>query len=539
MHKIEKRTFIIIIAIGLVYLLLFYFPNTIGADDHQMIAVFEPDEAAQLSPTLNMIERSENLKKSVLRFFFYNYYFYGFPFFAYSAFLLIPFRLLGEISNFPLIMLILRQAVSVLPMILSLILIVYFQTKFKSRRISILLFIFMLVIPGIFFNNLWWHPDSLSFLFVAATFYFLVKDDFKFSWDFYFAALFCGFATGTKWTGMFFFLTIPTYVIWAVIVKKINVRKAIFSAFLFVTFMVSGILISNPILVYSNVRLEYLKIFQWQSNVISAGYEVYYDRGISHILAMINQYYGNIGFYIILLLGTIWGIVKDKRRLINVLILTFFIPYIIYQTFFVATKIQYLLPPMIPLLSTIINLFDIIKDLWGTKTIKGSGWKKTVSVFLSAMIIVQFGLFIFKDVNIYTGKLDRVKTSLSLKFYETFEELVLPNLSEDKIYRIYKDVRLYLPDSDRWNSFSKYETLDLAYFDEHGPDLILLMQQRIYDYTQDSALEKAIDPEQMQRSYDFYTDAQNENLDGYKLIFRDAFGLAYIKDGLYEDYFGD
>ncbi|MBT3241426.1 MAG: hypothetical protein HON98_13745 [Chloroflexi bacterium] len=537
MSKTEKKTLITIIIIGLIYLFLFYFPNSIGSDDPQMIAVFEPDESAQLSPILNMIERSETLKKSVLRFFFYNYYFYGFPFFAYSAILILPLRLLGESSNFPLIMTILRQAVSVLPMTIALILLVYSQTKFKSRLNSLLLFVFLLFLPGVVFNNLWWHPDSLSFLFIAATFFFLVKDDNKLSSDFYLAALFSGFATGTKWIGMFFFLTIPIYIIWSTIIKKKNIKKAVISAILFVAIMVSGIIISNPILVFANARTEYLKVFQWQRNVLSTGYEVFYDQGISHILKITAQYFGKIWFIVILLFGSIWGIVKDKRRLMNVLIISFSIPYFIYQTIFVANKIQYLLPPMIPLISSVINIFDLISEFWQTKTSKFIAWKKIIAVSLGAILIVQFALYIIKDVNIYTGKLDRVNASLSLEFYETFEKLVVPNLPEDKIFRIYKDVRLYLPDSDHWKSFSKYETLDLAYFNEHGPDLILLMQQRIYDYTQDSALENAIDPEQMLRSQEFYNDAHNEDFDGYTLIFRDPFGLAYIKNSLYEEYF--
>ena len=153
--------------------------------------------------------------------------------------------------------------------------------------------------------------------------------------------------------------------------------------------------------------------------------------------------------------------------------------------------------------------------------------------------MIQFSIFINHDVKIYLDKLHRVETSRSLNFFEEFTQEVLPFLPEENTYKIYKDMRLYLPDSDLWNSFSKFETLDYGYFIEQDPHLILLSQQRIYDYTSESALENAINPEQMQLSYEFYMDANNEELEGYTLIFRNEYGLTYIKDALYINFFSD
>jgi hypothetical protein len=539
MKKSQKALLLILVLIGLAYLLIFHFPNSIGSDNHQMVSVFEPDEASQLTPTLNMIERSETLKKSILRFFFYGYYFYGFPFFAFSAILLLPLRALGEMSNYPLIMTILRQVISVLPMLISILLLVFIQTKFKSSWKTLLLFVFLLAVPAVVKNNLWWHPDSISFLFVALTLFFLVRDNFKFSWNFYFAAMFCGFATGTKWTGLFFFLTIPVYIIWAWSAKKISLKKAAISALGFVGTMLLSVLASNPILIYPHIRSAYYDIFIWQSDVLSSGYEVLYDKGLSHVVGLLDQYYGQAVFYLVVIAGVIWGIVKDKRRLLNVLILTWVLPYFLYQTFFVAVKYQYLIPLMVPLLSSIANLFDLIKDFWNSKGVGKQPWRKIAASLMAFLLLIQFGIFIMRDVTIYTDSLQRVETSQSLNFFSEFEEEVLPFLPEDRRFKIYKDVRLYLPASERWNSFSNFKTLEYSYFIEHSPDLILLMQQRIYDYTSDYAVENAIDPDHMQRSYKFYTDANLEKLDGYTLIFRNDYGLVYIKDELSTEFFGD
>jgi hypothetical protein len=537
MEKKNKATLFLILIISILYFSAFYFPNSIGSENPQMVAVFEPDEAAQLTPTLNMIAKSENFKQSLIEFFFYDYYFYGFPFFALSAILLLPLRFLGELANFPLVMTILRQLASVLPMIIAIGILVYLQTKFKSLYKTILLFLFLFAVPAVVRNNLWWHPDSLSFLFVALTFFFLERDDFKFSRDFYLAALFCGFATGTKWTGVFFFLTIPTYIIWALIEKKISLRISVVSAIGFIGVMLGGILISNPILIYANVRTAYYDKFLWQGEAISTGYEILYARGVDQIINVIQQHYGYLIFYIIVLVGLLWGIIKNRSRLLNILLLSWVIPYLIYLTFFVAVKFQYLLPVMIPFISGVNNLFKIIEEFWNKK--KDSLLKMIAAVLIVLVFLGQFGSFISRDIEVYTDKLNRVETSESLQFYEKFKAQVIPNLPTDRQYNIYKDVRLYLPDSDLWYSFAKFETLDYAYFDQYKPDIILLIQQRINDYTQPDALKNAIDPVQMQLSYQFYTDANNEQLVGYTLVFRDEFGLAYIKNDLYETNFTD
>jgi len=81
-----------------------------------------------------MIAPAPTLNLALRQFVFYDYYYYGFPFFAASALLLLPLQWLSHLGDIPLVMLILRQFVSVLPMLAALLLLVYMQDGFHSYR---------------------------------------------------------------------------------------------------------------------------------------------------------------------------------------------------------------------------------------------------------------------------------------------------------------------------------------------------------------------------------------------------------------------
>ena len=121
LNKPIKR---ILILISVVVFILYCFPNATGSDNLAMVRIFEPDEAAVIPVLQNMVTPKGNLADSLKGFIFYEYYFYGFPFFGLSALLLLPFQWLGQINNTQLVMLVLRQMVSVLPMLIALLFLV-------------------------------------------------------------------------------------------------------------------------------------------------------------------------------------------------------------------------------------------------------------------------------------------------------------------------------------------------------------------------------------------------------------------------------
>jgi len=364
----NKKLLITLGLISILYFLLFLLPNNAGAENLEMLSVFEPDEFAQYPHVLNMLEfRGDTLRHQTWNFVAYQHYYYGFPFYAFSALWLLPVKLISSLADVQLNMLLLRQFVSVLPMIATFWLLVYLQTSFEEFWKSIFLFGFLLSIPIVIKNNLWWHPDSLAILFCVLVILFLKKDGLEFKGNFYFAAIAVGLAIGTKMLGWFFFLTIPVYLIMGIIEQKINRSDLFKKAVGFLLIMFLTILISNPALIHPLERAQYFKIQIAQSAAMGFGWDVAYQKGPSSWFDIITEYYGHWMFLILLTVSLGIGIINKKTRLTNILILSWILPMLVYILFFVAIKPKHLLMPIaIPFYSSLVNIFPNRENIQST-----------------------------------------------------------------------------------------------------------------------------------------------------------------------------
>ena len=87
-----------------------------------MVTMFEPDEGVFLPVVQNMAALKASFTQFAKDFLFYNVYSYGFPYFASSALVILPLQWFGQAESVPSIMLVLRQLISVLPMLLGILL---------------------------------------------------------------------------------------------------------------------------------------------------------------------------------------------------------------------------------------------------------------------------------------------------------------------------------------------------------------------------------------------------------------------------------
>ncbi len=149
---------------------------------------------------------------------------YGYPYLPISAAVLIAPRLILGIdfaSNIQLNIFLLRQFVGVLPMLLSIMLIIYLANRYKSLWQSAAVFAFLALVPGVVkFNYRFWHPDSIIVLLILLTLFFLEKDRLKFGRMFFIAAVTCGLATAIKLWGLFFVLAIGGYLLAGILKKR-------------------------------------------------------------------------------------------------------------------------------------------------------------------------------------------------------------------------------------------------------------------------------------------------------------------------------
>jgi hypothetical protein len=498
-----------------------------------MVKVFEPDEAVPLNYLFDMLKPAEDIKQSIYNFLDYNYYFYGFPYFAFSALSILPIKLMGEFeSHYPETMYLLRQMISVVPIIISIYLLVGMQTKYRSKIWSVALFMLLLSVPAVIRNDFWWHPDSLVILFIVLTIHFLNKDELALGRNFLFAAVTCGFSIGIKMTGFFFFLTIAIYLLWGFFAKKNTLKRTVAMGVTFILLMVFGYLLANPLFVFR--YKEYFRVFQSQTRLLRDGYEVIYDKGLQVAAPTLVNYYGSWFFLILASLAPVVGIIRNRNRLLNVIILSWAFPLTIYVLTASHFKFQYWLPVALPLFSSLTAFIpDLAALRWaGTSRSKKQIAWSVLGVLAAGIISFQFVSYLQRDIDQYQQRLHRAKDSPSINFYqEAVSHLGL--LPEQEVY-VYHDVRLYVPDTSPWKKFSVFHLLSYEFFEETNPGIILLMQQRIRDYLNPDV--EGINPEELEISREFYDDADQGQIRGYLLVYRNDFGLCFVREDIFQEY---
>lgn len=527
MSPSQKRIFALLLLMATAVFILVALPNAAASQNMSMVQMFEPDEAAPLPAMLHMIAPAPSLDQTLRYFVFYDYYFYGFPFFASSALAVLPLQWLGHIQDLPLVMLALRQLISVLPMLAALLLLVYLQDGFRTYR-SPVLFAFLLSVPAVLANDFWWHADSLTFLAVALTLFFLARDNLRFGRNFLLAAVTCAIATATKLVGADFFLAVGLALLLGFVLKKASSKKLVGAALAFLLVMAVSFVAANPFLLSHWALTAYLNTFKNQTDLLSQGYGVVYDKGLVASWPIMHPYYGEALFLLAALGVSFWGIWRGPRRLLHGLILAWFIPVSVTILYFTHFKYQYWLPAALPLFSSLVILLpEKLKVNWAALK------AHLLQAIILLVVLGQFILFAVSDVQSYDVRLHRADNNDRILFYSQAVEALKP-LPAGPV-SVYYDYRMYLPDTLGWKTETSYDLLEYGYIQQRNFGVLLLLDQRIRDYLNPAAT--GIDPELFARNQKFYRDADNETIAGYHFIFRNPVGLVYVREDLYLQYF--
>jgi hypothetical protein len=530
MTRVQKNILWVLVILNIAFFLAFIPSNKAASKDIAMVTIFEPDEGVPLPYVFNMIKPAPSLKEALIDFAFYKYYFYGFPYFAYSALLLIPLQAAAKLADLSLVMAVLRQMVSVLPMLLAIDLLVYLQTRFKNYK-AILLFLLLASLPAVVQNNLWWHPDGLAILFAMLVIFFLDKDELRFGSSFYLAAAACGFSAGTKGTGFYFFLTIFVYLLIGFIQKKAHPGKLMLAAFGFLAVMAGAYLLVNPTLIFSGVRKDYFQVMSEQANLLTQGYAIAYPKGLGAVLPQVKKDYASIPFLAGILGLNIWGMIKGRKRLLNTIIFTWFLPTTMLVFFMIHYKYQYWLPVALPFYSITIDALPDRIDL--KKAARSHKAALLAGMLCVAIILCQTLVNIRRDIIIYAGELTREEDSAAIRFSREVENALAP-LPADRNVHILSDVRIYLPPHEQWYSEATFELPDYNFITQKDFDVLLIMQQRVYDYLNENIT--GLDQAEFSKNQAFYQDARAGTIKGYHLIHKGEFGLIFISEDLYQKY---
>ena len=391
MEKKQKQILWTLVALGILYFALFWFPNASTQGSDNPIVYLDRDEYVTYPIVERMLAFEGDIHNIWGSLIVYGDYHYGYPFYFFSMLVLLPLRLIQGSAFFehiPTNILLLRQFINVLPMILSAGFLAYIHSHFKSWWKSLFIFALILTIPAVVRNNLhWWHPDALMLLFIVLTFFFLERDNFRLGGHFYLAAAACGMAVAIKLMGFFFFLAIPLYLFLAWQKSHLTMKKMAAAAALFIVVMAVVIILSNPFLFYQAPRQEMLAIQSFKTEELSGGYthdnSPDYAKGPQYWRWTLKISYGRpqmmLVFAGLLLAGCAFG----QRRALNALIAAWSLPLAIYLLWFVAPKPDhYLLPLLIPLFSAGFDLFDPLLALWK----RGKTWQRGLAVLAIALI---------------------------------------------------------------------------------------------------------------------------------------------------------
>jgi hypothetical protein len=527
MTTTQKRIFILLLFMAVAAFCLFALPNAVASDNLSMVQIFQPDEAVPLPYVFSMIAPAPTLNLALRHFIFYDYYYYGFPYFALSGLVLLPLQWLGRLGDIPLVMFLLRQLVSVLPMLVALLLLVYMQDGFRTYR-SPVLFAFLISVPAVVQSNSWWHPDGITFLLVVLTIFFLKMDNLLFGWNFMLAAVMSGVATATKLVGVYFFLAVGLTLLLGVLMKKATWKRLAAMAFAFLFIMGLSYLIANPFLLSHWARTAYIFIFNKQGLLLEQGYGVVYAKGLLASWPLVHESFGELPYLLFALGVAIWGAWRGPQHLLHALILAWFVPLSVTVFFLTHFKFQYWMPVALPLFSSLVL---VLPEKWQINRKMRLANIARLAVLLA--LFAQFILFVRTDFNIIESRLHRADNNASILFYDK----VLAELKPlpDAQLQVYYDYRMYVPGKTGWVTETTYDLLEYGYIQDNHFDVLVLLEQRIRDYLNPNAV--GIDPALFARNQQFYRDADNAAVKGYQLIYRDAFGLIYVRDDLYQKYY--
>jgi hypothetical protein len=510
-----------VILISLAFFVLISIPNAKASENIAMVSMFEPDEGIMIPVIRSMIAPRETVKDYLYYFLLYSYYFYGFPFFASSALVSLPLQWLNQIDNIPMLMLTLRQLISVLPMVLSVLLLVYMHDRFRTFR-STILTLFLLLVPAVIQNGFWWHPDGIVLLLSTLVLYFLYTDQHKLGWRFLAAAFVCGVLTATKLVGAYFFLAVGLSIIWGLVTKEVTWKKAVIRSLAFIGIMAATFILSNPFLLIESHRTWYINIFRKQTELLSLGYGIIYDRGLRASWPLMRQYYGEAIFILATLGITIWNIIKRETRFLHALILAWFVPLTISVITFSHFKYQYWLPVAIPLFCNWVTILpDKIK-----LNFKTPSFSQVIKIILLVIFFVQMIFFGVQSSRMLIERTFRMENSAEVIFYDLAMNQLEP-IGDKPVYAYY-DYRLYMPPKENWVTETSFELLDYDFIQSRNFDILFLLQQRINDYLHPNAV--GVDPESFARAQVFYQDAQDGSLAGYVLLFRNETALLFIRE---------
>ena len=295
--------------------------------------------------------------------FGYGFYQYGFIYFAINLVLAAP----AIATNHTDIAIIMPRIMTALSALLSLGIIYKFSRLYLGTKPATLVTLVFVSMPAFWYNATWFHPDWSMTMFLLGTVYFLARDNSTFTRHFHYAVISYGLAIAFKYQAITAFPLLGLYIAYPFF-TQIRVHTFVRALKRITLLLVSSIgifIFCNPYILHPMGWRAFSQAFigNMLSNATNHG------MAASATLADkvnngIGDYYTNVIFLFIILLGTLWLALhygkKSAVSLSSILAINFLIN-IGYLFFFVNKDWQTYYLPVITmgLLSLIYFLLQL------------------------------------------------------------------------------------------------------------------------------------------------------------------------------------
>ncbi len=369
----QQQVFKVLTIIGLLYWAVFIIPNLQESDAHTL-QFFGGDEGIIYPVFTHMFAPAETFRQGMYHFFLYEDYHYGFPFYFLSAMIVLPLHWIsgGRLNEFSQMgLLLLRQFISVAPLVLSAGVLVWLQTRLRSLWKAAALFGLLLIIPEVVnYNIRFWHPDGLTTLCVVLTLFFLDRDRLSLGTNFYLAAAFCGLASSLRLYGFFFGLAIPFYLITTRVRANKSWGTVIRHALGFVGMMLAVFVLTSPYLLDNHARNQAVAVLFSKTDEFANGYagiqdpDGIFQMGLEATLKWVSYPYAPPAYLLFLLTSLVSACLFGKQKFLNRIIILWILPLAAYLIWFVAVRSShYWLPLMLPLYSAAFGLDGALEEI--------------------------------------------------------------------------------------------------------------------------------------------------------------------------------
>ncbi len=394
----QKRTLVILLVLSLLYILILLPSNISGSKDWEDFRHYGGDEYVIYPILRNVLTPGEDFSGTLYHHYIHEDYHYGYPFYAVSSLFMYPIRLIAGpdfMDRIDLTLPVLRVMVSVVPLMLGCLILVFMATRFDNPWLSTAVYIFLLTPRGTMMNNQgFWHPDGLNFLFVCAALYFMQRDRLRYGRNFFLSAFFVGLSAATRLFGFFFFLAVFIYLLYGYIRGRLTLRKTFLSGLAFILIMAVSILWADPFLFRADARKHMAEILTEKTGEMSTGYNADfsdpkndYRPGWNAWYPAFEDHFTEMFCFFFLILSLAAACFAGRYQWTYRVLALWWAVVSVYLIWFVAVKsTQYVLPMMLPLMSCIFALPRTLEGIRSRK-IRSAAWVLSADIFAAQLII--------------------------------------------------------------------------------------------------------------------------------------------------------